>query len=182
MIILFLGFTVERFVTQGTLFGYQVRNVKSKSSIRAGNNSGSLVGADKANLKKTKACRDISAEKISNALGDDFNTLGSLAPDITKPNLSSSCIFTSPTTKVTVSIFIREFADEGKASKIIGGLSNSDKIEDLTTNADEGIYNAAANQLTIRKGKRVVTITVTKNSEEKFDKKATALKVINAVL
>ena len=178
-VVILLGFMVQRFIKQGTIFGYKVRDVRSTNATIRGNNSGALAGSSKPAAKTNRACTDVSAQMISKAINDTVKTVGSFAVDITKPNLVSSCIFTSPTTKTTLSVLLREFTDQEKAKKTVDALAKAQGIEKVSVRADQAIYNSTANQLTVRKGARVTTITVTKNSKEKFDNKTTAIQVAN---
>lgn len=179
VVVILLGFLVLHLIKQGTIFGYKVRDVRSTNATIRDNNSGALADNRGSAAKTNRACTAVSAQEISKAINDTVKTVGSFAVDIAKPNLISSCIFTSPTTKTTLSILLREFPDQEKAIKTVDALAKAQGIEKVSTKADQAIYNSTANQLTVRKGARVTTITVTKNSKENFDNKTTALQVAN---
>lgn len=176
-----IGLLAERLITKGTFLGYQVIRKETSQTRRNKNISGSEINTKHTKTSDTKACKSISKETLSKKLSDDLRVVGSFVPDKDGPISTSSCIFVSDSSKLTISILLREFQDQSKIKTQLDNVMKNEKVELLNAIGDHAVYNNSANQLTVQFGKRLYTITVTKNTEEKFDNKRTALGVVDSL-
>ncbi len=177
----------ERFIREGTLLGYQVRSPQSARSKARQNSSGSVVGGKVADKNvKSVACDTFPQEKVAKILDAEVQRLSGFVPDKTKPLLVSTCIYVSKNDAnkaQTVSILLRDMKDDGTAKKtIITIRSGNEDGENITQLGDEAFYNKSANQLTVRKGNRLITVTVPKVEGSKKDNKTIAVEVSKIAL
>lgn len=175
---------LERVVRVGTFFGFQVREVNSSRVTSRQNKSGSILGAEVAKKnQKSVACDTVPADKVSSILKQDVERLGGIMADKTKPYLTSSCIYRAKNDKRTVSILLRDMKDEEVAKKTITTIKSGNKDgEDIDQLGDEAFFNKSANQLTVRKGKRLITVTVPNVEGSEKDSKTIATDISKLAL
>lgn len=175
---------VERVIRVGTFFGFQVREVKNSRVVSRQNKSGTIIGADAAKKnQKSIACDAIPADKISTILNQDVERLGGIMPDKTKPYLTSSCIYRAKNDKRIISVLIRDMKDEEVAKKTIATIKSGNKDgEEVSQVGDEAFFNKGANQLTVRKGKRLITVTVPSVEGSDKDSKTIAIEISKSAL
>lgn len=164
----------ERFITQGTLLGYQVREVKTKQQIIQQNRSGTLLNAEKtAENQKSRACEKFPQEKVKKVAGGDVERVSGFVADRTEPTVTSTCIYRTKDgdrNSQSVLILYRELEDEAAAKKTLDALKQSKDGEDITGLGDAAYFNTHANQLSVQKGKELFTITVPNASKDKKSK------------
>lgn len=142
--LLFVGIISERFITQGTLFGYKVREVSKQ----------------KVDDDKRYACEKAPLEEASKAFGSEAELLGSAFGDRAEPLLISICSYrTKQKPHRTLTIVIRDTADNDAAEKALNETSESLKAETVSL-GDGASYSDKARQLNVRKGKQIITVTV----------------------
>lgn len=181
VIAIILAMQIERLVSKGTFFGYKLRSASSKTATQQREQSGSILGGKNAKNKDAVACKTFTEQKVGEAIGSKVTLLGSLVPDRNKPNLVSNCLYKiegadGKSTK-TVSILVRDLSSVELAQKTVKSLKSDEKGKDITGLADEAYFNTSANQLTVRKGKRLVTVTVPKSQSDQSDNKDTAIAI-----
>ncbi len=178
--VILLGSQVERFISHGTILGYQLRKMESQAAKSNQNMSGSILGAtvSKTN-QKSIACDTFPANKVSQKLKQDVERVSGFVADKTDPYIISSCIYRTKDAakKRTVALLIREQKDKQAAQKTLQTLKSGAKGEVIKGVGDEAFFNVNANQLTVRTGKKLFTVTVprTENSE---DNKAIAIDIV----
>ncbi|MFO0971133.1 MAG: hypothetical protein U0520_02160 [Candidatus Saccharimonadales bacterium] len=164
----------ERFFTQGTLFGYQVRSVKTKQQIAQQNKSGALLNAEKsAENQKSIACDKFPAAKVKQAMGSEVERISGFVADRTEPTVTSTCIYRTKNgdrNSQSVLILYRELKDETAAKKTLDALKQPKDGEDITGLGDAAYFNTHANQLSVQKGKELFTITIPNASKDKKSK------------
>lgn len=172
---------VERFIRAGTILGYQVRDVRSSSQSQKQNQSGALLGgeAGKANVD-SRACKDYSAEEVSKIVSKEVQRISGFIPDVDGPPSISTCIYRTQgaiSDSTTVSILVREQADESTARKVLDAQAADNDVSEINDLADRAIFNKSANQLSILNGRKAVTITVSSNSLDTTKAKDIAIAV-----
>jgi len=179
--LLLVGSQVERFINNGTVFGYEVRTVKSQETRSRQNRSGSILGGDVSkDNQKSIACDTFPADRVSKVLKTDVERISGFVPDRAQPTLVSSCIYRTKgdvKDRRAISILLREQKDEVIAQKMIVSLKQATKGEDVKGLGDEAYFNTSANQLTVRKGKRLITVTVPRTQTSAQDSKTTAVEI-----
>jgi hypothetical protein len=178
---------LERLSSEGTLFGYKVKDVSSKKNAESrGSESGSLVGSSVSkDNKDSLACNSFPADKVSKIIGSEVERISGFVADRTEPYLISSCIYRSKdgsNQKRTVAILMREQKDDESAKKTFAALSKSQSGEEVKKIGDQAYFNNNANQLTVRVGKKLYTITATAKDSSKDKNKEVAIEVVKIVL
>lgn len=180
LLVVLLISQTERLISQGTILGYQVRDVSS-SQKNLNNNSGSLNTGLKGLKEDKEVCGKIDIQKVSEAMNDEMRAQGGFIPPSDNSEKRSSCIFVSKEqgSKKLATLLIRDQQNESTAKKTITSLSDSarDKVSKIDDVMDEAIFNDQSNQLTARKGKIIYTITATSSSEKNFDNKTASIKI-----
>lgn len=176
-----VGTQIERFINKGTILGYGVRDVKSKQAKARQNKSGSIIGGtvSKEN-QKSIACDTFPANKVSEVLQSEVDRISGFVPDKTEPNIVSSCIYRTKGAAAgirTVSILLREQKDSSTAQRTLATLRDGGKGEEVKGVGDEAYFNTGANQLTVRRDKRLITVTVPGSEDSKQDSKTTAVAI-----
>lgn len=150
---LFIGWIVERYVHKGTFFGYQVRHVKTSNPFTGSNNE----------QKSSKVCESITSDDIKSILGVAASRMGNAFGDREKPTFISTCTYKLEDTPIrVVTMVVRDTSDEATAKKQFQTLTErkgSQKIDGL---GDEATYLDSANQVSVRKGKRLYTVSISK--------------------
>lgn len=181
IVLILVSSQVERFINKGTIFGYQARDIKSQQVISRQNSSGSLIdGSIAAENQKSAACEVFPADKVSKILKSDVERISGFLPDRNDPILVSSCIYrTKGDTKDrrSISILLREQKDVVTAQKTIVALKQTTKGEDLKGVGDEAYFNTTTNQLTVRKDKKLVTVTAPRIQSSGQDNKTIAVEI-----
>jgi hypothetical protein len=184
LLLLLAVFVVERFITQGTILGYKVRQTSSESRVNKAK-SGGLVNQGKiGDPNNTIACQRTNIDTVRTVLGDPEVQKSSIAPDRTEPRLVSSCLFYSAqaqTSGRTGSLLIRDQNDVAAAQKIMQTLGSSEDTTRVDDIGDEAVFNDSSNQLTYRKDRTLYTITVSSKGTEPFDSKAASTGIASAV-
>ncbi len=178
-LLIVLALQVERFIYKGTILGYKARTVSSEASRKRQNQSGIIPGASisKEN-KKSVACEAFSQDKVAAILGSDIERFPGFIEDRKEPNLVSSCIYkTKGNESKMVSILLRDMKNEDLASKTVEMLKDASNVEPISSLGDQAIYNISANQLTVRLGKRIITVTVSSPQSKDVDGKTTAVTI-----
>lgn len=172
---------LERVVRVGTIFGFQVREVKDSRVTSRQNKSGTILGADVAKKnQKSVACDIFSEEKIKEAVNTSVKKVGSFVPDRKDPYLSSSCVYTFSDKEQpfrSINILYRKMADAQVAQKTMKAFESIEKIETVQDLGDQAFYNKNTNQLTVRKGEILITVTIPKNSQANADSKTPAIAI-----
>ena len=161
---------LERLSSEGTLFGYQVKDIAGvKESNTKKAKSGSVVDVSKLpDGSYNEACKILTLEDIRSFRKAEFKQSAGLVPD-TKEPLLSTCIYSTKSQDGTfemVSILLRSKENSDSAKKLISSLRQQDEGEDISGLGDEAYFNRKANQLTIRIDSRLVTITHSSSKED----------------
>ena len=77
---------------------------------------------------------------------------------------------------------MREQKDDESAKKTFAALSKSQSGEEVKKIGDQAYFNNNANQLTVRVGKKLYTITATAKDSTKDKNKEVAIEVVKIVL
>ena len=161
LIVLLICSQTERFIYHGTILGYRVRNVQKTVSLPSNN----LFGGQSGNQKKL-ACEKVTQSDVSKLLGEEVREGTSFLPDRTTPNIVSNCIYRTVSDAKspvrTASILYRETVDINSSKQSITNLQKQGRGADISGVGDQAYYIDSANQLTVRKDKKIVTVTVTK--------------------
>lgn len=178
---------LERFTSEGTIFGYKVKDVSSqKEATSRRDNSGSLAnGSVSKDNEKSIACDTFPIDKVSGLVGSDMERISGFIADKFDPILISSCIYRTKDdsdTKRTVSILLREQKNDDSAKKTFTALSNPKSGDKADGIGDQAYFNKNSNQLTVRKGKKLFTITASGGKSSKDENKNLAISVIKIVL
>ncbi|MDQ5913722.1 MAG: hypothetical protein QG623_341 [Patescibacteria group bacterium] len=178
---------LERLYNEGTFFGYQIKDNKSKEESDSRKaNSGSLVGGSVSkDNKKSIACDTFPSDKISKILESEVERISGFVEDKTEPNLISSCIYRTKgdsDNSRSVAILMREFKDEDTAKKTFTSISQAKSGEEVKKLGDQAYFNNNSNQLTVRKGKEVYTITVAGKNSSKEQNKELTISIVKIVL
>lgn len=151
-VVLFAVSQLYLLLHNGTLLGYQVRHVESSSS-----RSKELNG-DNA------ACRLLEVGAVGRVLGLSMMSPTSAVGDVTNPGLISSCFYRSEQTPSrSVTVMLRDSKDESTAKQQFQAPKARFKTETITDKGDEAFFVTAVNQLHVRQGKRLITITVSES-------------------
>lgn len=170
VLVLLIASQLERFLHKGTVLGYQVRH------------SGTSVVGNSANQFTTNdntACKKVSSKDVQTALGESVSQTGAGLHDRIQPTFLSICSYrtTNQPTR-SVSIVIRDARDENAAKATFGAVAKRQGSETVNKLGDQAAFVTNSNQLMVRKGKRLVTVTVTKASgSDKASSKDVALKI-----
>lgn len=145
---------LERFTHKGTILGYQVRS-----------SSAGVVSRNAVTTKDNLACKKVVAADVQKALDQAVSSVGSGLHDRTQPTFLSICSYrtTSQPTR-TVSIVVRDVRDETAAIASFGAVSKRSGSQTVNKLGDQAVFVPSSNQIMVRKGKRLITITVTKSS------------------
>lgn len=163
LIIILIGLAValqlERFITQGTIFGYHVRGVKGTKTVS--------ITKNKDN-QPSEACKKASASDVSSILGTKVERIGGSFADRTQPTFISVCTYrtTDKPTRVTT-IVIRDSKDEAAAKQVVATANKRKNATTVKGIGDEATFSTSAQQLIVRDGKRIVTVTVNKATNNK---------------
>lgn len=175
---------IERFVTQGTLLGYQVRSVQSEASKLQQNRSGSLInGKVSKENQKSIACDTFPASEVQKKLKQDVERISGFVADRSDPYLISSCIYRTKAgdNKRTIALLVREQKDKQVAQKTLQTLKAGSKGDVVKGVGDEAFFNTSANQLTVRVDKKIFTVTVPRVNESE-DNKSLAVDIVKIAL
>lgn len=155
---------IERFINNGTLFGYQVRRTAGSTQVLTGRTA---LGGLGAATQMSVACKKVTQSDVSKALKTDVEAAQSFLGDRQVPNLISSCIYrtsTDPKKNIplrTTSILYREYDSDTIAKQSLASTQKRSGVDTLKL-GDEAYYVDVMNQLTVRKGKNTVVITISK--------------------
>lgn len=178
---------LERLSSEGTLFGYKVKDVSSKEESKTRrSNSGSLVGGSPSkDNKESIACNTFPADKISKIINSEVERISGFVEDRTEPSLISSCIYRSKQDEEqrrTIAIVMREQKDEENTKKTFTAITKAQNGEEVKDLGDQAYFNNNANQLTVRVGKKLYTITATAQGSSSVENKELATDVVKIVL
>lgn len=178
---------LERLSSEGTLFGYQVKDVAAKEEADSRkSNSGALVGGTVSkDNKKSIACDTFTSDKVSKILESEVERISGFVEDKTEPNLISSCIYRTKgdsDSPRTISVLMREMKNEDTAKKTFTSISQAKDGEEVKKLGDQAYFNNNSNQLTVRKGKELHTITVAGKNSSKEQNKELAISIVKIVL
>lgn len=174
LIVLLLLSQIERFVHEGTLLGYEVRNTKRHSQIKKQKaQSGKITDTRKLpDGKDNKACKVLNAEEVASVRPVKFIQNGGLTPDSKSP-LISTCIYSFKGDKggfEMITLLLREKASSDAAKKVIGNLQKSKQGQEIANIGDAAYFNGDTNQLTVVKGSTIYTLTFS-SSEKSLNSK-----------
>lgn len=162
---------LERLHSQGTIFGYKVRTVKTSSAKARQKNSGSVVNAKVSDKnEKSVACDTFPVDKVSRIVGAEVERVSGFAKDQTDPYLISNCIYVakgSDSRRLSTSMLLRDMRDVETSKKTFTSISGSRKGEEIKGLGDSAYFSTSSNQLTVRKDKRLITVTVTGSDNTK---------------
>lgn len=176
VLIIILVLQIERVIRKGTFLGFEVRSVKTAQVKRLQSQSGSFLDANvsKEN-QKSASCESFPQAKVSQVLGVDVERVSGFIPDRTEPIKTSSCLYRTKVDKAdatTISFLIRELKDEAVAKKNLEGLRQKSG-ETIKKLGDDAYFNTSTNQLTVRQGKKLTTITAPGKFSKKDNKTVT---------
>ncbi len=149
--LLFIGLITERLINKGTIFGYQIRHVK-KSSILSDDQP-----------KPSKTCETVNEEQIKNIMGVKATRSGGTFGDRNEPTFISTCTYKLEDTPFrTITMVVRDTTDNDSAKKQIQSAVARKGSESVDKLGDEATYSDSANQLIVRKGKKIYTVSVSR--------------------
>ena len=175
-----LGATqLERFITHGTLLGYQLRRVEQKSSYTK-----NPLGSASNTPQPSESCKKLTEKDVSKILNSKVERIGGAFGDRTEPTFVSSCIYRATEKGMrSVTVILRDAKDEAAAQKSLEITSKLKGVEQVNKLGDEAYFNPTAQQLTVRSKKRIATVTVSKpTAESKISSKDAALKMAEQLL
>lgn len=141
------------FVTDGTILGIHVRNVSKSVAVYKTNST------DKPSI----ACDKATPAEVEGVLGTAVERIGGMFADRTDPTLISLCTYRSkekPSRSVT--IILRDSKNEGAAKQSMAELAKRKGAKDVSGIGDQASFSSTSQQLAVRKGKRIVTVSVNK--------------------
>ena len=157
LVIVFTVMQVARLLSNGTLLGYQVINKNQENT----ENPFTSFNA------QSRLCQVITAEKVENLLKQEVVRFG-MVSDRTKPFFYSTCSYRTTKTPVrTVTINQRELENEEQAKNDFKDLQKKSEGEHIRSIGHEAYYSRASSQLSVRSGKNLYTVKVTKEQNEK---------------
>lgn len=133
----------------GTLLGYQV--AKKQTTQHTSNSTKSL------------ACETVTEQAVSKVLNLEVDRLGNVFGDRLQPTLISNCLYRSkqiPSRSVTV--ILRDTKDEASAKSTFSAAKKRTNTEEVAGLGQEAFFSSNVGQLQVRRGKRLLTITVSK--------------------
>ncbi len=156
---------------KGTLLGYQVRDVAPESS-------------ESTEFKPSEACNKAPEQKVSEILGSKVKRIGGSFADRKEPTFISACLYRTEQNPIrSVTIVIRDERNEYAAQKQQEVLSKRTKTESVEGIGDQAFYFLVSQQLNVRTGKQLITVTVSKPSEDsKISPKDAAVQIAKEVL
>ncbi len=180
MIVILASMMVERFMTQGTVLGYQVRNTgKTEQSTLSPDN----VSSRDSSEKKSYACKQLPIKQVGKVLGSEVEKIGGIYEDRKEPSFISICSYrTKKTPSRIVTLIIRDAADKAAARKTLSDTAKNVKAKKINL-ADEAYYSVDSRQLIARKGKQIITVTVSEPTDHSaVDNQDAATKIAKLLL
>lgn len=155
----------ERFISQGTILGYRVREVENPTALTS------------EQEQPSRACKQASVNDVSAVLEQDVERIASSIADQTKPLFKSLCSYiTKGKNRRYVTIVIRQSKDESSAKTELEQLSKREGVQ----NKDSAYYSPISRQMTARDSDKILTVTVSEPSSEKYPTSADAAsKILN---
>ncbi len=159
---------LERLSSQGTFFGYKLRQVSTESIKENRGKSGRIKNpkglSDGSN---SEACKALTKDEASAVFGLEFSVSSGFVEDKKEPNLISSCIYTSKDKDgkdVLVSFLMRDQESKESAQKTFKAISDSSSVEQVSSLGDGAQFNKSSNQLTVIKDNKILTLTLSTES------------------
>lgn len=173
--LLLLASQVERLATQGTFLGYTVHKKQVSKPAE--------ISKDSTN-KPSEACDKAAASKVSDILGDEVERIGGSFADRKDPTFISVCTYRTKVAPArVVTIVLRDSKDEPAAKEVFSASAKKAGSTTVSDLGDEASFSSSSQQLTVRTGKRIATVTINKSQDEKkIASKDAAIKVTKLVL
>lgn len=165
----------ERFITQGTLLGYTVRQTSGQKKT---------TSDPKKSKKAPLACNVVSANDVTSIIESTVKRIGSTYEDRTEPKFLSVCSYITQIKPArSVSIVINDEKDEKSAKDSFKKASERKTAEKIGELGDESYFIQSSRQLIVRQKSRIFTITVSEPVEHsKVDVKKAALDIAKKAL
>lgn len=162
---------IYSFKNEGEILGFQVREVSVQKGLRG------VPSGAKDETGDSIVCKTLSTDFISKQFKGKNFTKSTLYKDIKRGDTvsNSTCIYTADIKStnaeerivVTVSLQEKESVDLAKAeAQKIKQKEGSEAVSGL---GDEAYFSESYNQLTVRKGNKVVNIFIKAGSDVKVD-------------
>lgn len=144
-----LIWVTERLINVGTFFGYQVLERDTGSQV---------VDSEQV---ETFACTKLTTDEVSDVLGAKAKRIGGVFPDKQKPSFISNCSYqVGANAERSVSVLVRELTTDNAADSAFEDLKKRNKYDDMPGFGDEAIFTAVSRQLSVKDGRRIVSVTV----------------------
>jgi len=141
----------ERFITQGTLLGYQVRQPSNNPLVSDSQD------------QPSKACEKADEAFVKSVLGVKVDRIASNFADQTKPTFRSICSYASKgKDRRYVTIVIRQAKDEANAKSELERFSQREGVQQK----DSGYYSSKSRQLMSRSGDNIAVVTVSQPTQK----------------
>lgn len=151
-VVLLMGIFTERYITQGTFLGYQVRKVK-KSALTT------------EQTQPSRVCAAVNESQVGEVLGASVKRTATNLGDVTEPVFLSVCSYrTEAAPYRTVTIVLREYPDSTKAASQLVDIKSREGVKKINL-ADQAYFSVSSRQLLAVGGKRVVSVTVSDATE-----------------
>jgi hypothetical protein len=161
--VLVLGSQLERFVTHGTVFGYQLRRVghTTVSSTIVSQSASSGIAATSG--VHNQACQKVTKQDVASVLGGQVAAGQGMVSDRTTPYLLSNCAYTATASSVTqtVAIVYRQYASDQAAKQVYSALAQRDANSPVHGVGQQAFFVSTTNQLTALDHQKLVVITIT---------------------
>jgi hypothetical protein len=167
--LILVGTQLERLKTQGTLLGYKVYTI---DRTRPATQEELLRGAE----ERSVVCAELSEDYVSEQLGIEVSK-SALLPDISEPDLYSSCLYRSEYPKGTLVVSVRKFSNNDKAGDYFDKVKKDLRSVSLDA-IDSAVIGEKPRQIIAINSGKVITVTI---SDELYDgiKKEDVLEVIS---
>lgn len=152
VLIVFAGVITERLVTQGTLMGYQILSKPNPISSES--------------EQPSEACKRADAKFVSSVLGASVERIALGFADQPKPFRSICSYATKGKGRRYVTIVMRDTATDSSAKSQLVTLAERKDSKAITGFGHEAYFTAKSRQLTIRQGKRIITVTISDPSKQ----------------
>ena len=169
--VLVLSLMLERFINRGTILGYQVRHVNSPIADSADSVQDSL------------ACSKVDAAKVGKVIGVKAERIAANLGDKKDPTFISICSYkTAQNQPRFVTLVIRDSKNEDTATKQMVSYSKRSGVTPVKLGS-EAYYLSVQNQIVVRDGKRIVTVTVSPPTDaSKVSSKEAATELASSLL
>lgn len=166
---------LERFITQGTFFGYELRSKSSKAEMQT------AAESKQAAVEKNKVCQKIPINTLSKIVDGEVEVTTVFSSFTGKESEFSSCAFKVSKGKETL-FNINVGQRSGDSVKDVLQKANQRGGKAVTIEDKAAVFNANNGLLTIKDGNTLTTITVTGSKKSEAEIEALTLKVAKELL